>query len=132
MAGVGGIINDRGGHIILIFSWGLGTMTNNEEEYFYLHECIIEALLKGIQRIIICGLSLILIRDIIKQNIAGRNMYKCVLARIQDLLRQFKNCAMFRIKQEMKMVENQLDKKGSTLWKGEMKVNRGMKPHPIP
>jgi len=39
---------------------------------------------------------------------------------------------MFRIKQEMKMVENQLDKKGSTLWKGEMKVNRGMKPHPIP
>jgi hypothetical protein len=76
--------------------------------------------------------SLILIRDIIKQNIAGRNMYKCVLTRIQDLLRQFKNYAMFHIKREMNMVEDKLDKEGSTLGKGEMKVNRELKPHPIP
>jgi hypothetical protein len=40
VADVGGIINDRGGHMILIFSWGLGTMTNNEEEDFSLYEFI--------------------------------------------------------------------------------------------
>ena len=57
-------------------------------------------------------------------------MYKCVLARIQDLLRQFKNYAMFHIKREMNMVEDKLDKEGSTLGKGEMKVNRELKPCP--
>ena len=65
-------------------------------------------------------------------------MYKCVLTRIQyllciqDLLRRFKNYAMFHIKREMNMVEDKLDKEGSTLGKVEMKVNRELKPHPIP
>jgi len=70
-----GIIRHPGGNIIIKFVWGLSVVTNNEVEAFALYESIRLTLLNGIQRINICGDSIILIRTIIKKNIAGSNIY---------------------------------------------------------
>lgn len=51
-------------------------MTNKEAEAYALYEGIRQATLKGIRQIIICGDSMILIRAIVKQNIAGSNIYR--------------------------------------------------------
>jgi ribonuclease HI len=103
-----------------------------KREAYALYEGTMHALLKGIRRIIICGDSMILIRAIIKQNIAGSNIYKGVLTRIQALLHQFKRYTMFHIKRELNTDADQLAKEGTTLRKGEMKVNGDLKPRPIP
>jgi hypothetical protein len=82
----GGIIRQSGGLVILKYAWGLRTMTNNEAEAYTLYEGIRHATLKGIRQIIICGDSMILIRAIIKQNIAGSNIYRVFSQESRSLL----------------------------------------------
>lgn len=68
--GEGGTIYNPRGHLDTFFSWGLGSITNNEVEAYALFASINLAQSKGIQRLIICGDSMMVIRVVVKGNIA--------------------------------------------------------------
>jgi hypothetical protein len=90
------------------------------------------ALLNGIQRIIICGDSMILIRAIANQNIAGGSIYMGTLSQIMALLRKFEIFSLFHIKRDLNTIADQQEKEGSCLRKSEIKIYGDLKPIPIP
>jgi len=115
------------------YSWGLGTITNNEVEGFSLFKSIWLSLSTKMRRITsICGDSLIIINVIINNNIVGGNIYTSFIPHILDILRNFEKDSLYHIKRELNSVANKKSKEGTILRKGEIKVNGSINPpHPL-
>jgi ribonuclease HI len=64
-----------GGQPVINYSWGLGSLTNNEAEAYALYAGIKIALSKRIKNLIICGDSMLVKRAIVQRNIVGGNIY---------------------------------------------------------
>jgi ribonuclease HI len=65
----------------------LGTMSNNEVEAYALYEGIMLDQSMGIEKLTICGDSMMVIREIIQESIVGGNVYTSVMSRSLTLLK---------------------------------------------
>jgi ribonuclease HI len=71
----GGVICKLRGQSVISFSWGLGSMTNNEVEALALYAGIRLAQTEGIQNLVVCGDSMMIIRALVKGPIVGGNFF---------------------------------------------------------
>jgi ribonuclease HI len=68
-----------GGQHVISCSWGLGSMTNNEAEALALFTGIHLAQSEGIQKLVVCGDSMMIIRALVKGPIVGSNFLSRVM-----------------------------------------------------
>jgi ribonuclease HI len=98
-------------------------MTNNEAEAYALFEGIRLAQSMGIQSLIICGDSMMVIRVIIKGYIVGGNVYSGVMSQSLALLKNFDECSLYHIKRDLNFEADKRAKEGSRLGIGEIIIN---------
>lgn len=131
-AGAGGIIYKPGDQIVTNYAWGLGSLTNNEAEAYALYACINLGFYKRIKNLIICGDSMLVIRAIVHKNITGGNIYKGIMPRALDMLKNFDKTTRYHIKLELNMEADKNAKAGSRLNMGHMLISGESRFHLLP
>jgi len=129
--GGGEIICNIGGKTIIDFTWGIGSMTNNEAEVYAVYVGIKLAHSKGIRSLIICRDSMMVIRAVVKGNITRGNIYSGIMSRSLVALKNFEKSTMYHVKREINVEANKLTKVGSRLGKGDIVVNGILRFQPI-
>jgi len=132
VAGAGRIICNPRGNSIVHFAWGLGKVSNNIFEAYFIWKGVNIAREKGIRKITILGDSMIVIRALIKRHVVSNNAIVGILASTQALLNEFEMHCLLLIKRDNNPLANRWAKVGSSLGEGELIVNGVKVFHPIP
>jgi ribonuclease HI len=114
------------------YAWGLGKVTNNFTKAYALWQCIRLTKAKGIQKIIILGDSMLMIRAIINQANIGSKVLPGVISCVISLLDGFGDYKVLHILHEHNSKADQWEKYGLTLEEGEIVVNGGRNYFHIP
>lgn len=131
-AGGGGIIFSLEGNIILSFAYGLGLLSNNQAEYLALWQGLLQARSLGILNLVVIGDSRIVIQSLARKSRLNQLSLAQHYARIQSRVAEFDRIHFFHI---LRGLNHQADREanvGTTLSKGEIKINGRTSYIPIP
>jgi ribonuclease HI len=99
-------------------------VSNNFAEAYALWQGIRLAMAKGIQKIIILGDPILMIRAIINQTDIGTKVHPGVISRALNLLAEFEYYSVYHIRHQHNNEADKWAKYGSTLG-GEIVINGG-------
>ena len=133
VSGVGGVIFFPGRLIHLNFSWGLGSMTNNQAECYSLLMVIQLAKGKGFKSIQIFGDSEMLVKTLNTVVTFNNSLLNVILQRIKTTLKCFDSVESYHILWGLNKFVDSLANKGCLLPQGTLSIDgETCVFHPIP
>jgi ribonuclease HI len=87
---------------------------------------------EGIQNLVICGESLLIIHALVKGSIVGGNFFVGVMFCSLESLKKFSKHSLFHVKRGLNVEADSLAKNGSRLAKGTLVINGNVGFAPIP
>ena len=124
-AGGGGVLNNPEDNLILKYSWGLGTETNNMAEALALWQGLIQAKNMGINDLIVFGDSRIIIQALNQSSRISNLQLRQTLNRIQRTILTFKQVEIYHILRKLNSAPDIAANEGVLLSKGELLTNHG-------
>ena len=124
-AGGGGVLYDPEDNLLLKYSWGLGTETNNKAEGLALWQGLIQAKNLGINELTVFGDSRIIIQALNQSSRISNLHLRQTLNRIKRIILTFKHVEIFHILRKLNSAADTAANVGVLLSKGELLTNHG-------
>ena len=124
-AGGGGVLYDPKDNLLLKYSWGLGTETNNKAEALALWQGLIQAKNMGINDLIVFGDSRIIIQALNQSSRISNLQLRQTLNPIQRTILTFKQVEIYRILRKLNSAADTAANDRVLLSKGGLLTNHG-------
>ncbi|MGE5593673.1 MAG: ribonuclease HI family protein [Betaproteobacteria bacterium] len=111
-AGIGAVILDQNEGVVAEISRGIGTATNNEAEYVALAEALETARRLGARRVRVYVDSELVARQVCGQYAVRSDRLRPLVARIQELRREFDACPVRHVRRAMNARADELANMG--------------------
>jgi ribonuclease HI len=124
VVGLSGSLLEPGGNIIVYYTWGLGTTSNNIIEAYALYEglCIMKE--RNITKIVVFRDSMIIVRLIAKRSQTDNNLLNGIIYRILSLGTSFVEFKIHYIRRNLNSLADHWAKIDSTMERGIININR--------
>jgi ribonuclease HI len=131
-AGGGGVLYNPEGNLILSFAWGLGLLSNNSAEYLALWQGLNQARTLRIPKLVVFGDSRIVIQSLVARKRLKHLPLSQLFSRILNLVKEFDQVNFYHVLRRLNHQDDLEAAVGSSLEKGEIKINGRVSLCPIP
>jgi ribonuclease HI len=132
IAGGGGVLYNPEGNLVLSFAWGLGLLSNNSAEYLALWQGLSQARTLLISNLVVIGDSRIVIQSLVGRKRPNHLPLTQLYSRILNLVQEFDQVKFYHVMRGLNQQADFEASVGSSMGKGELKLNGRDSFYPIP